>query len=237
MPYLNSLASTYGLATQYYANVHPSISNYFMLTTGQFISLDNAYGGTVNADNIVRELTAAGKTWKCYAESLPQPGYLGGDAYPYLKHHNPFAYFSDVTQQPAQTANLVPFTQFAADLKAGQLPNFSFVVPNVLDDGHDGSLSSADTWLQQNVGPVISSSVFQNDGLLIITFDEGDLGDVEHGGGHVATVVVSPKAKKNDKSNALHQHQSTLRLILRSLGISQLPGAAATASDMNEFFQ
>ncbi len=35
MPYLNSLASKYGLATQYYANTHPSIGNYFMMTTGQ----------------------------------------------------------------------------------------------------------------------------------------------------------------------------------------------------------
>jgi len=35
MPYLNSLANTYGLATQYYANTHPSNGNYFMLTTGQ----------------------------------------------------------------------------------------------------------------------------------------------------------------------------------------------------------
>src|SRR5207253_2216053 len=34
MPYLNSLASRYGLATQYYANTHPSIGNYFMLTVG-----------------------------------------------------------------------------------------------------------------------------------------------------------------------------------------------------------
>src|SRR5215471_19366349 len=32
MPYLNGLASQYGLATQYYANTHPSIGNYFMMT-------------------------------------------------------------------------------------------------------------------------------------------------------------------------------------------------------------
>src|SRR5438105_2521989 len=34
MPYLNSLASSYGLATNYFANTHPSIGNYFELTTG-----------------------------------------------------------------------------------------------------------------------------------------------------------------------------------------------------------
>src|SRR5437764_4262520 len=42
MPYLNSLASQYGLATQYYADTHPSIGNYFMLTTGQLVSNDDS---------------------------------------------------------------------------------------------------------------------------------------------------------------------------------------------------
>src|SRR6266480_2993629 len=71
MPYFNSLARKYGLATQYYANTHPSIGNYFMLTTGQTITNNDSYTGTVSANNLVRELISAGKTWKSYAESLP----------------------------------------------------------------------------------------------------------------------------------------------------------------------
>src|SRR4051812_41838980 len=43
MPYLNSLASKYGLATKYYANTHPSIGNYFMLTTGQIVTNNDSY--------------------------------------------------------------------------------------------------------------------------------------------------------------------------------------------------
>ena len=54
MPYLNSLASQYGLATQYFANTHPSIGNYFMLTTGQLITNNDGFTGTVGVDNIVR---------------------------------------------------------------------------------------------------------------------------------------------------------------------------------------
>ena len=45
MPYLNSLANQYGLATQYYANTHPSIGNYFMMTTGQIITNNDSYTG------------------------------------------------------------------------------------------------------------------------------------------------------------------------------------------------
>jgi phospholipase C len=234
-PYLNSLASQYGLATQYYADTHPSIGNYFMLTTGQIETNDDAFSGTISDDNLVRRLAAAGKSWKSYAEALPNAGYTGADAYPYFKRHNPFSYLSDVVSDPNQAANLVPFTQFSNDVASGNLPAFSYIVPDALDDAHDGTLAQADTWLQQNIAPLISSSQFQNDGLLIITFDEADDSDSTHGGGHIATIIISPKAKRGFQSQTLFQHESTLRLILMSLGISTFPGASANAPDMGEF--
>jgi phosphatidylinositol-3-phosphatase len=236
MPYLNSLVSKYGLATQYYANTHPSIGNYFMLTTGQIITTDDSFTGTVNDDNIIRELITAGKTWKSYAEALPSVGYTGGDAYPYAKRHNICSYFTDVVNSSSEINNLVPFAQFGADLKSGQLPNFSFVVPNLLDDAHDGPLPVADVWLASNIDPLLNSSEFQKDGLLIIVFDEAGGNDSTHGGGHVAAVIVSPKAKAGYQSTTLYQHQSTLRLILQGLGVSTYPGASAQAPNMAEFF-
>src|SRR6266516_6646739 len=75
MPYLNSLATKYGLATQYYANTHPSIGNYFMLTAGQIITNNDGLCSTITQDNIVRHLLTAGKTWKAYVDSLPYAGY------------------------------------------------------------------------------------------------------------------------------------------------------------------
>src|SRR3989475_5994267 len=63
MPYLNGLAQQYGLATQYYANTHPSIGNYFMMTVGTIITNDDSYGSVVTDDNVIRQLLAAGKTW------------------------------------------------------------------------------------------------------------------------------------------------------------------------------
>jgi hypothetical protein len=236
MPYLNSLAKKYGLATHYYANVHPSIGNYFMLTAGQPETLDDSFSGTVKDDNIVRELAKASKTWRSYAESLPNPGYLGGDAYPYLRHHNPFTYFSDV-QGTSQAGNVVPFSHFASDLNAGTLPDFSFIVPNALHDAHDGSLAAADQWLNANIAPLIASSAFQNNGLLLIVFDESVLTDISHGGGHVAMVVVGTNVKSGVQGSTTFQHQSTLRLVLSTLGVNSFPGAAAVAPDMGEFFK
>ncbi|HEV2247539.1 MAG TPA: alkaline phosphatase family protein, partial [Terriglobia bacterium] len=79
MPYLNSLISQYGLAAQYYADAHPSMPNYLMVTTGQMESYDDNFSGVISDDNVVRELVKAGKSWKAYEESIPSAGYLGGD--------------------------------------------------------------------------------------------------------------------------------------------------------------
>ena len=237
MPYLNGLAQQYGLAAQYYGNAHPSLPNYLMLTTGQMEAMDNSFTGTIKDDNVVRELTKAGKSWKCYAEGLPSVGYTGTDVFPYLRHHNPFSYFSDTQGNTPQTSNIVSFSEFAPDLANNTLPQYSFIIPDVLNDGHDGSLAQADGWLQQNLGPLVSSSSFQSSGLLIITFDEAEQADTAHGGGHVATIIVSSKSKKNFVSQTLYQHPSTLRLMLAALGVDHFPGAAATAPDMTEFFQ
>ena len=237
MPYLNGLASKYGLATQYFADVHPSIGNYFVLTTGQIETIDDAFAGTISDDNIVHELVKANKTWRSYAESLPNPGYLGGDFYPYAKHHNPFAYFSPDVIGTGQAANVVPFSQFSADLASGSLPDFSFIVPNLLDDAHDGTLAAADQWLATNIDPLIHSGAFQQSGLLIIVFDESVSSDLAHGGGHVPMVIVGSQVKSGFQSTTFYQHESTLRLVLSTLGVTNFPGAASFAPGMGEFFK
>jgi acid phosphatase len=235
MPYLNSLASKYGLATQYYANTHPSIGNYFMLTAGQTITNNDSQCSTLTQDNIVRHLLTAGKTWKAYAESLPSIGYTGCSGYPYAKKHNPLAYFSDVANS-SEKNNLVPFTKFGSDLTNHTLPQFSFIVPNLLHDAHDGSLATADSWLKTNIAPLIASPTFQNGGLLIIVFDESLDTDTAHGGGHVATVVIGPKVKAGHKSTTMYQHQNVLKTAMKALGLSSFPGSASGAAAMTDFF-
>jgi len=235
MPYLNGLANQYALATQYYANTHPSIGNYFELATGQIITNNDSYSTIVTVDNVVRRLLAAGKTWKSYAEDLPSVGYTGGDVGNYARKHNVFALLSDVVNDTAQRRNLVPFTQFPADLANGTLPHYSNIVPNLCNDAHDCSLATADTWLRNNIAPLLASATFQQDGLLIIVFDEAG-GDNTNGGGRIVWVVVSPKAKRGYQSTTLYQHQSTLRLTLEAFGITVFPGAGATAPAMSEFF-
>ncbi len=246
MPYLNGLANKYSLATQYYGNTHPSIGNYFMLTTGKIETNDDGFSGTISDDNLARQFAKDGKTWKAYAESIPSAGYLGGDSGPYLKHHVPFAYFSDITGNSAQAANIVPFSSFTSDVVSGNLPNFSFVVPDAQHDAHDcpsggqfcqqsDKLATADNWLQSNIATLINSSSF-SDTLLVIVFDEGDVADLTNGGGHVAAVVISPKTKMAYQGTGQYQHENLERLIGDALKLSSVPGAGGSSGTMGEFF-
>ena len=235
MPYLHSLMAQYGYATQYYANTHPSIGNYFVLTAGQIITNSDSYSATITEDNIVRHLVAAGKTWKSYAEDLPSVGYTGQKSGGYARKHNPLSFFSDVVNDSAQLKRLVPFTQFATDLAGDTLPNYAFVVPNLCNDAHDCSLETADAWLQTNIAPLLASPSFQTGGLLVIVFDEAD-SDNTHGGGRIVWTAISPKAKRGFTSATLYQHENTLRLMAEGLGLTSFPGAAANASNMAEFF-
>lgn len=264
MKYFNELAGAYGLATSYYANSHPSISNYFVLTTGQAIYQGLAGDlrtNPVSVDNVIRELRKNNKTWRAYAEGVPRAGYVGGNIKQthYVKRHNPLAYFeSDIPL--SERSNLAPFAQLADDLAHDRLANYSFIVPDLFDDAHnkqapDGkdlggarcgeglALKKADDWLKKNIDPVIQSAVFKDSGMLIIVFDEASGDDQSDGAGHrgggrVPMVIVSSKVKPGYRSTVLYHHESTLRLTLEALGLNSesWPGAAKDAPGMAEFF-
>jgi acid phosphatase len=249
MPYLTSLLAQGSLAGKYYANSHPSIPNYFMMTTGQAITNDDSFTDVVTTDNVARELTATSKSWKVYAEAIPSPGYLGGDKGFYLRHHNPFSYFSDVQQNPMLAANIVPFTNLAIDLSSGGLPNYSFIVPNAANDAHsclDGStlnctlssrLQRADLWLQTNIGPLLADPNFQKSGLFVIVFDES-ADDITNGGGHVVALLIGTHVKAGYVGNTTsYDHRSLLSLSMKALGVPTIPNGADAAPQMTEFFK
>ena len=246
-PYINSLIAQGGLAGNYYANVHPSIGNYFVMTTGVAYSTDDNFSGVVPIDNAVRELTATSKSWKVYAQSLPSQGYLGGDVYPYLRRHNPISYFSDVQPPSQSNMNIVDFSQLATDLAGGQLPAYSFIVPDAEHDAHDcpggGSncdigtrVAAADAWLSSNLPQLLSNAQFQQSGILVITTDESR-DDNTNGGGKVATVIVGTSVKPDYVGTVMYDHRSLLGLSMTALGVSTIPNGAGSANQMTEFFQ
>jgi phosphatidylinositol-3-phosphatase len=240
-PNLNKLITQGALATNYYANTHLSIGNYFMLTTGQILTRDDNSTKVWDVDNIARRMIAAGVSFRIYAEGATQ-GYIGGNTGQYVVRHNPFAMLSDVAGSPAEAKKYIwPFTQFASDAANNALPQFSFIIPNVVDDAHSGTPLRADAWLQSKVvGPVSGTSAFKpgGDGILIVDFDESLTTDVTNGGGHVAPVLWGPvvKAGYRQSSTILYQHQSMLATMMAALDLPNPPGGAASAPLMSEFF-
>lgn len=240
-PNLNNLIKNGALATNYFADFHPSLPNYFMLTTGQPLTFNDSSTQVWSVDNIARRMLSAGVSFRIYAEGVTR-GYLGGDNGLYVVRHNPFVLLSDIANNK-QVANQViwPFTQFASDAANGALPQFSFIIPNIDDDGHTGTPRQADSWLQANVvEPLSKYSSFQpgGNGVLIVDFDESAFSDAAHGGGHVAPVFWGPAAKSGytQASTTLYLHESMLRTIMDELGLPNPPGAAANAPSMSEFF-
>jgi acid phosphatase len=240
-PNLNALIGKGALATHYYSNSHPSIGDYFMLTTGQLLTTNDNSRTVWNVDSIARRMRSAGMTFRIYAEGIPR-GYVGGNTGLYLIRHNPFAMLSDIADNKAVADyHIFPFTQFATDVANGTLPEYSYIVPNIDDDAHNGTPHAADAWLQKNVvGRLSAHSSFETggDGFLVVSFDEAAGSDTTHGGGHVAAVMWGPivKAGYKQTSSTVYQHQSLLRTEMQLLGLSTPPAAAASAPVMSEFF-
>jgi acid phosphatase len=257
MPYLTSLANAYGLGVNYYADTHPSIGNYFNISTG-YILTDND-GETpqsfpVSKNNIALEVQKAGKTWKDYVESLPSVKNCGGlNQGAYYVRHDPLEYMTTINKEKS---NFVCFSQFPKDLANHALPNLSWLAPNGCDDAHDCPISTFDKWLKTEIQPLLASSYFQSggSGLLIVVFDE-NAGDgypncqtTTEGkgcGGQVELVVVSPHSKKHYQSkgsdkrnyNKSYDAADILRLMVQALGLptSNL-GWATNGQPMADFF-
>jgi phosphatidylinositol-3-phosphatase len=257
MPYLTSLADTYGLGANYYSDTHPSIGNYLNLATGNIITDDDSQTPKtlpVSDNNIALEAQNAGKTWKDYVENLPAVKGCGGlKSGAYYVRHDPLEYMTTIN---TEAKNFVCFTQFAKDLASHALPNFSWLVPNGCDDAHDCPIQSFDSWLKTEISPLLASSYFQTggDGLLIIVFDENNstgkpncetTTDGQGCGGRVELVVVSPHSKKGYKSNGGDSHNysdsyeegNILRTMAQGLGLPTTNlGAATTDIPMADFF-
>jgi acid phosphatase len=243
MPWLTSMGSKYAFATDYHADTPGSLLDYLWLSSGSselgFGCTGNSCTSPITDDNIFRVLDNAHLSWKVYADSLPSVGYMGGNTQQgYVDRHNPAKWYSDVINSPQLQQNMVPFTQFAVDMAANQLPAYSLIVPDVNHDAHDGTLAQADTWLQTNVAPLLNQPYFQagGDGLLIITFDECDaaIGACPE---QVYTAVMGPHVKPGYQSAILYKHENALRTMLDALGVTVYPGASANAADMTDFFQ
>lgn len=217
--YTARLASEYPIATNYHGVSHPSLPNYLALTSGSTWGIADDGYHRLPAGGLGAQLTAAGIQWRAYMEGMTR-GCLNSP-YPYALKHNPFAYYGKGCPQ-----QVVPFTQFAADV-TGTVPNLVWITPDMCHDGHDCSMTVTDNWLSQTVPKILATSAWQQNGLLLITWDEG-----EDNANHVLTLVIHPHPLARASGRA-YNHYSLLATIEDRLGVSRL-GLAAHANAMTD---
>src|SRR5579864_7105566 len=153
----------------------------------------------------------------------------------YYRRHNGATWYSDILSNVAGSqSKIVDFSHFATDLANNALPEFTLIAPDGLHDGHDAPASDADTFLNTTLTPLLSKPYFQpgGDGLLIVTFDNGN----SDAAGLVYTAVIGLNVIRNTVSRTPYKHENTLRTLLDALGITNHPGASANVSAMKDFF-
>ena len=223
-PYLNSLIARYGEATSFYAETHPSEPNYIALTSGglQGTNSDGSYN--LAAPNLFDQVEAAGRTWHVYAQGYPGNCYTpyiaaavtDGPGAPgeYVRKHNPAISYTSISSKPASCANITKLAGFdpaAAD--------FEMIIPNQINDMHSSSVAAGDAFLKVFVPRIVDSAAFQGS-VVFITWDEGSTS--VKGGGHIATVVLSPGMTPGARYTGSATHYSMLRTIEQAWGLAYL---------------
>lgn len=223
-PTFNVYGRRYARLTRYYGVTHPSLPNYLALVSGstQGITTD-CTDCVVEAQSLADTIEASGRTWKTYAEGLPAPGFLGPFKGRYAKKHNPFAYFRGIAEDPARRARIVPLSKLGADVRAGALPSFSLVVPDLCHSMHDCSVSVGDAWLRSQIGKFVKLPKT----VVFVVFDEGSTSI--RGGGHTVALAIGKAVRPGSRYTGVTSHYGVLRTIEQAWGLPLLGRSAHVA--------
>ncbi|MBA5876392.1 MAG: acid phosphatase [Nitrospira sp. CR1.2] len=214
-PYLNSLARKGALLTNSYGVTHPSQPNYIALFAGTIDGVSrNSCPTSLTAANLRSTLALVDRTFAGYAEDLPTAGAVDCVVGAYARKHNPWVNWqsSPINTVPAEDNR--PFSDFPADFN--RLPTVSFVIPNQLNDMHNGKdpdrIQRADQWLHTHLDRYVEWAQTHNS-LLIITWDE-DNGKSDN---HIPTILVGPMVRPGRYGEPL-DHYGLLRTITEMYG-------------------
>jgi phosphatidylinositol-3-phosphatase len=235
LPYMTGLIARYGLAEQYFGVARPSQPNYLAMFSGSTHGVTDNDNHDIDAPNLADQIEASGRTWRQHAENVPSGCFTGSRAEggrdgrgEYVRKHAPAISFTSISGNPARCAFIEDFTAF----QPGDV-DFALIIPNQCNDAHDCRLPVADAWLAKHVPQIIESEAFRSGGVLFVTFDE-DAGE-DPGGGHIATIVVSPLVAAGTRSAVRYDHYSLLRTIEDAWGLDCL-ARACEAEPMSDFF-
>jgi hypothetical protein len=218
-PYVNSLSTKCGLATNYTAPTHPSLPNYLAMTSGSTQGVTDDYPPSVHPLAGPSIFSQLGSGWKTLQESMPYNCDLLNTSL-YAVKHNPAAYFTNVrTACGSQSVALASTPDTSA--------RFTFVTPNLCSDTHDCSIATGDTWLKTFVPKILNSSRYTyGRTAIVLTWDEDDHSSANR----VTTVVIAPTVPSGTRSATAFSHYSLLKTTEQMLSLPLLNKAASATS-------
>jgi phospholipase C len=234
-PYLNELARTYAVTSNYSAISNPSLPNYIALTSGTTAGITSDCSPAecaADIPNLADRVEDAGRTWRIYGEGMPAPCATSNSG-KYAVKHIPFVYYKGITSDSARCRDgVVPYPQLAADLASGTLPDLVFITPDLCNDMHDCSIGTGDAWLAREVPAILESPAFGDNSLLVVTFDEGNKQD-----NTVTTVFAGPAARTGFTSDVAYSHYSLLHTIESLWNLEPLTDNDRNAAVMTDMLQ
>jgi hypothetical protein len=224
-PYINSVAGKCGLATNFFAETHPSLPNYIAMTSGSPQGISDDSGPSSHPLNVPNIFSLLGANWRALQESMPS-NCDQSDSGDYAVRHNPATYYTNIAARCA--------TQ---DVPLGSTPDisarFTFVTPNACNDMHDCSVGTGDRWLSNFLPKVLASRQYLSGSTAVfITWDEDDGNSNQH----IATIVVAPSTPVGTRSSARSDHYSLLRTTEEMLNLKPLLGNASRAAGLRAAF-
>ena len=89
-----------------------------------------------------------------------------------LRKHNPATIHNSESESTQRLSQMKNLSMFYTDLANQQLPQWMFITPNELNDGHDTGVTYAGNWLHGFLTPLLNNSYFMENTLILVTFDE-----------------------------------------------------------------
>jgi phosphatidylinositol-3-phosphatase len=229
MPFVKSLASAYASTDAYYADHHPSLPNYLIMTSGSDHDVTDDEGPSSHpldgADHLADQLDVAGVPWRAYMEDMGDPC-LMEDRGLYAVRHDPFMYYTSLTSDVERCQDRVVdmASHFAADLESAAY-DYMWITPNDCNNMHDCSAATSDAWLAQVVPQIMASPGYKAGGAIFILWDEGGADQTYVLGGKqtIPCIVVSEHlASPGFVSDILYTHDSYLATMEDAFGMPRL---------------
>ena len=219
-PYINALAQRGVLFTESYGITHPSQPNYLALFSGSTHNITNdSCLLELNGENLASSLIAKNLSFVSYSETMPEGAYLGCMHGAYMRKHNPLSNWLTLAKLNQ------PYTAFPQDF--AKLPTVALVVPDQLNDMHDGSIAQGDVWLAKNIEQYAQWALTHNS-LLVVTWDEDDGSDSNH----IATILLGAMIKPGQSAQRIN-HYTLLHTISEMYGLPYLGHSAEEKSISN----